>query len=126
VTVAFARFVNVLRQLNGVVAGTLKMDWRRFVTFNALGAALWVMVWTMAGSYLGSHETELVRLARKPGLQGAIIVSVVLFVTLLYVYGRRIIARLGWNSTRGIGRGLRHCFRRREAGTASVPRCNPK
>ena len=28
VTVAFARFVNILRQLNGVVAGTLNMDWR--------------------------------------------------------------------------------------------------
>jgi membrane protein DedA with SNARE-associated domain len=30
-TVAFARFVNVLRQLNRVVAGTLNMDWRRFL-----------------------------------------------------------------------------------------------
>jgi membrane protein DedA with SNARE-associated domain len=126
VTVAFARFVNVLRQLNGVVAGTLKMDWRRFVAFNALGAALWVGVWTVAGSYLGSHETELVRLAHKLGLLGAIIVSVMLFAALLCVYGRRIFAKLGRNATRGITRGLKRCFRRREAGTASVPGCDSK
>src|SRR5215831_2825171 len=36
-TVAFARFVNILRQLNGVVAGTLNMDWWRFLICNALG-----------------------------------------------------------------------------------------
>ncbi len=41
-TVAFARFFNVLRQLNGVVAGTLKMDWRRFLLFNALGGSGWL------------------------------------------------------------------------------------
>ncbi|MGH6842443.1 MAG: DedA family protein [Methylocella sp.] len=54
-TVAFARFVNVLRQLNGVVAGMLKMEWKRFLFFNALGGALWVSVWTLAGYYLGGH-----------------------------------------------------------------------
>jgi membrane protein YqaA with SNARE-associated domain len=42
-TVAFARFFNVLRQLNGVVAGTLEMDWWRFLLFNAIGRALWVL-----------------------------------------------------------------------------------
>ena len=30
-TVVFARFVNVLRQLDGVVAGTLGMNWWRFL-----------------------------------------------------------------------------------------------
>src|SRR5262249_24835633 len=55
VTVAFAHFVNVLRQLNGVVAGTLGMDWRRFLLFNALGAALWVGLWVLGAFYLGEH-----------------------------------------------------------------------
>jgi membrane protein DedA with SNARE-associated domain len=41
VTVGFARFFPILRQLNGVVAGTLAMEWRRFLLFNALGGALW-------------------------------------------------------------------------------------
>ncbi|MGQ0445850.1 MAG: DedA family protein [Beijerinckiaceae bacterium] len=58
-TVAFARFVNVLRQLNGVVAGMLKMEWKRFLFFNALGGALWVLVWTLAGFYLGGHVSGI-------------------------------------------------------------------
>src|SRR5262245_35538316 len=46
-TVIFARFLNILRQLNGIVAGTLGMPWRRFFLFNALGGALWVATWVM-------------------------------------------------------------------------------
>ena len=42
-----ARFVVVLRQLNGIVAGTMKMPWWRFLAFNAAGATLWVGFWGM-------------------------------------------------------------------------------
>ncbi|MEJ2431386.1 MAG: DedA family protein [Deltaproteobacteria bacterium] len=45
--VVMARFFAVLRQLNGIVAGTTKMSWRRFLLYNVLGAALWVSFWTM-------------------------------------------------------------------------------
>lgn len=54
-TVIFARFVNVLRQLNGVVAGTMGMDWRVFVLCNALGGALWVLTWGVGAWWLASH-----------------------------------------------------------------------
>ncbi len=40
--VVAARFVEGLRQINGVVAGLANMPWRRFLVFNLLGAALWV------------------------------------------------------------------------------------
>lgn len=53
--VTVARFVEGLRQLNGVVAGASGMPWRRFVIFNALGAALWVGAWTTAGYLAGDH-----------------------------------------------------------------------
>src|SRR3974377_2165889 len=43
-TVFFARFVFGMRMLAGPLAGVLRMNWRRFVMFNALGAALWVTV----------------------------------------------------------------------------------
>jgi membrane protein DedA with SNARE-associated domain len=49
--VATARFVVVLRQLNGVVAGSVAMPWPRFLLANALGAALWTTAWG-GGSYL--------------------------------------------------------------------------
>lgn len=57
--VAGARFVNVLRQLNGIVAGTSGMDWRVFLVCNALGAALWVLAWGLGAWWLASHAVEL-------------------------------------------------------------------
>lgn len=53
--VTIARFVEGLRQANGIVAGISTMRWRSFLLFNALGAALWVGVWTSIGFLAGSH-----------------------------------------------------------------------
>jgi membrane protein DedA with SNARE-associated domain len=50
VVVVAARFIVVLRQLNGLVAGTLEMPFRRFVAANVIGSGLWVGVWG-GGSY---------------------------------------------------------------------------
>jgi membrane protein DedA with SNARE-associated domain len=92
-TVLFARFFSILRQLNGIVAGMLKMPWWRFLVFNALGAALWVSVWVFAATYFSrylavvgqlAHHTDLVAMAL--GI-GALIVLLTLFV-------RRL--RRGW------------------------------
>ena len=69
-TVAFARFVNILRQLNGVVAGTLGMNWWRFLLFNALGGALWVATWVLGAYYLGEHASSIAGLARHVGVIG--------------------------------------------------------
>ena len=51
--VVVARFFAILRQLNGIVAGTVKMNWHRFLVYNILGAALWVSFWTMLFYKLG-------------------------------------------------------------------------
>lgn len=53
--VVVARFVEGLRQANGIVAGTVRMPWLRFLGFNALGAVLWVAVWTSVGYLAGDH-----------------------------------------------------------------------
>ncbi|MBE1592178.1 DedA family protein [Nonomuraea angiospora] len=50
-----ARFIEGLRQLNGIIAGTTAMPWRRFLAYNVLGAALWVAVWAALGNYAGHH-----------------------------------------------------------------------
>jgi membrane protein DedA with SNARE-associated domain len=50
-----ARFIEGLRQANGIVAGISGMHWKRFVVFNTLGAALWVGVWVTLGYLAGSH-----------------------------------------------------------------------
>lgn len=54
--VTVARFVEGLRQANGVVAGIVEMPWlSRFLPFNALGAALWVGLWVTVGDLAGSR-----------------------------------------------------------------------
>ncbi|WP_433446072.1 DedA family protein [Streptomyces sp. CA-142005] len=57
--VTVARFVEGLRQANGIIAGTSGMRWRRFLAFNALGAALWVGVWAALAYAAGTHITTL-------------------------------------------------------------------
>jgi membrane protein DedA with SNARE-associated domain len=53
--VPVARFFDGLRQANGIIAGMAGMPWPRFLLLNALGAALWVGVWTTAGDLAGQH-----------------------------------------------------------------------
>lgn len=57
--VTVARFIEGLRQLNGIIAGTSGMPWRRFFVFNALGAALWVGLWATLAYAAGSHITAI-------------------------------------------------------------------
>jgi len=78
--VVFARFVEVLRQLNGVVAGTMDMPWWRFLTYNAIGATLWVGVWGTGIYFLGRHmEGVLDVLSRiEPYLIGAGVMALIL------------------------------------------------
>lgn len=49
VMVVFARFFVVLRQFNGLVAGSTGMPWVRFLIANIIGAAAWAGFWTMVG-----------------------------------------------------------------------------
>jgi membrane protein DedA with SNARE-associated domain len=62
--VTVARFIEGLRQLNGIIAGITDMRWRRFLPFNALGAALWVALWVTVGGLAGSHITAIYDTAR--------------------------------------------------------------
>ena len=59
VAVTGARFIEGLRQANGIVAGTIRMPWPRFVIFNTLGAVLWVGAWASAGYLAGDHITAI-------------------------------------------------------------------
>ena len=73
--VVVARFVVVLRQLNGIVAGTTGMPWPVFLLANAAGAALWVAVWTtLAYKLRPLHRHRPLHLAppqRRDGRRGA-------------------------------------------------------
>jgi len=60
--VTVARFIEGLRQANGLLAGVARMPWLRFLAFNALGAALWVGAWCTIGYTAGRHLTTLYHL----------------------------------------------------------------
>jgi len=53
--VVVARFIDGLRQVNGIIAGISEMQWVKFLLFNVLGASIWVTFWALIGYYGGSH-----------------------------------------------------------------------
>jgi membrane-associated protein len=57
-TIILAMFVPIIRAFAPVVAGAAKMDYRKFVTFNLIGAAAWVGIMTYLGYYGGKGLTD--------------------------------------------------------------------
>jgi membrane protein DedA with SNARE-associated domain len=51
--ILLARFIDGLRQLNGIVAGILRMPWWTFTAYNAAGALLWTCTWGIGTYYFG-------------------------------------------------------------------------
>jgi membrane protein DedA with SNARE-associated domain len=58
-TIFFARFVFGMRVVAGPLAGALRMPWKKFVTFNFLGAVLWVTAISGTGYLFGRHWERL-------------------------------------------------------------------
>jgi membrane protein DedA with SNARE-associated domain len=59
IVITFARFVEGLRQANGIIAGITGMHWLRFLIFNAIGAVLWVGTWVTIGYFAGNNITTV-------------------------------------------------------------------
>jgi membrane protein DedA with SNARE-associated domain len=84
-----ARFIEGLRQANGIVAGITGMHWKRFLVFNAIGAALWVGVWTTLGYVSGSHIDTIYN----AGVRYSTYLLVVLVIVVIGYVARRLIRR---------------------------------
>jgi len=56
-----ARFVVILRQLNGLVSGAVHMPWWRFITANLLGAALWTAAWGLGPYVVGKAAKPVIQ-----------------------------------------------------------------
>jgi membrane protein DedA with SNARE-associated domain len=76
--IVIARFVEGLRQANGIIAGITGMHWTRFIPFNALGAALWVGTWVSIGYFSGSHINSIYNTATRYELYFGIAVGLLL------------------------------------------------
>jgi membrane protein DedA with SNARE-associated domain len=94
--VSVARFIEGLRQANGIIAGISGMHWAKFLAFNALGAALWVGVWTSIGYFSGNHIDSIYHTATRYSTYFAI------------AFGLFVLAWIG-----------RHLLRRRRARAAA-------
>lgn len=53
-TIAFGRFVPLIRTFVPLIAGTMHFDFRRFMAGNLLGVIVWVLLASVVGYYFGS------------------------------------------------------------------------
>ena len=88
VTIFFARFVFGLRIVAGPLAGVLRMPWRKFLIFNALGAAFWVAVISGAGYLFGKHWQVLERTIQR--FDYAVGVAAILAIAFWWKRRRRV------------------------------------
>ncbi len=87
--VTIARFVEGLRQANGIVAGLAKMPWRRFLLFNTLGAAIWVGAWSAVGYLAGNHLDAIYAQVKRYELYLLIALAVVVIALVAWHLLRR-------------------------------------
>lgn len=95
--VTFARFFEVLRQLNGVVAGIAGMPLKYFMPANIAGALLWTGVWGLGSWRLGRQIKDYESLTEKAGS-----IFVLFFIGVLIVL-LALYLRHRWKGRRGPG-----------------------
>jgi membrane protein DedA with SNARE-associated domain len=89
IVVVVARFIVVLRELNGIVSGITGMRWVTFLFFNVVGACAWVATWLTIGYVAGDHITTIYSGINRYALY----VLIALAVLLAAYIGRRLIRR---------------------------------
>jgi membrane-associated protein len=53
ITIVIARFIPFIRTFAPFLAGVGKMRYRWFLTYNVIGASLWILAFTLAGFFFG-------------------------------------------------------------------------
>ncbi|WP_170395091.1 DedA family protein [Ruegeria arenilitoris] len=89
--VVCARFIVLLRQLNGLVAGSANMPWVKFFLANVAGSLLWALFWTTIAYQFGHRVSLLPDALHHVLLMGAVLVTVALVLVL--VFGRRALLK---------------------------------
>ena len=75
-TIVLAQFMPIIRTFAPVVAGVGGMRFRQFITFNIIGAVIWIWSMVGIGYFLGSYI---------PGIDQhiEIVIAIVIFISLL-------------------------------------------
>lgn len=93
--IVLARFVPIVRTLITFMAGTGRMDLRLYMTYSAIGGALWASGLTALGYWLG--EVEFIEQNLEPVILGIVALSLVPVV--LHVLKERRRSRSGDGAT---------------------------
>lgn len=90
-SVLIGRFVAVVRPFIPFVAGIFKMNWKKFLFWNALGAVLWSVIYLSVGYFFGYAWELVVR-----GLSGVglIILLIAIVITASYLWRKRIMNKI--------------------------------
>jgi membrane protein DedA with SNARE-associated domain len=80
--VFFGRFISVLRTYAAFLAGSARMPWPRFLTFNALGGIVWATGYGVGAYYAADRITKLSGPVDIVLAGVAVVVIVALFVIL--------------------------------------------
>jgi membrane-associated protein len=84
--IIMARFVPIVRTFSPFAAGVAEMNYKKFVSFDLLGGALWIGSLTIAGYLLG--EVEIIRKHIDLVCLGIIFISV-LPIILAYIKSKK-------------------------------------
>ncbi len=95
IVVVIARFIEILRQLNGIMAGILNMPWWEFLSFNAIGAFLWVGFWATLFYLAGAHAFRILAIFRRVWWVLPVLGALVLLVLAARLFLRRRRLRQG-------------------------------
>ena len=91
--ILLARFLDGLRQLNGIVAGVLQMPWWTFTAYNVAGALLWTCTWGLGTYYLGRDLHVIAAFLHRHSLL-LFVLGVTAFVALVvYLLRSRMVIR---------------------------------
>lgn len=80
--VFFGRFIAILRTFTALLAGAIRMDWKRFLLANALGATCWASLYGF-GAYALGHEVHRLEgpVAIGFGIAAVIVVGALIILT---------------------------------------------
>jgi undecaprenyl-diphosphatase len=92
--VFFARFFGGLRVTGAWMAGITRMDWWRFLLWNAAGGIVWAVGVGLLAYYAGKAAADAIA---RYGVYAAIAggIAVVLVIAALHVWRRRVVEESG-------------------------------
>ncbi|GAA0743823.1 DedA family protein [Dactylosporangium roseum] len=87
--VVIARFIDGLRQTNGIIAGTVAMSWPQYAVRDAAGGVVWTAVWVTVGAEVGGNIERVHAVVGRYRVAAIVVAAVLVLVLLLWYLLRR-------------------------------------